>query len=328
MKTTSLIQRATRKITTNGFKELVESSIRALGRWEFARMQEKGRCSSNPYWVNIDFEALNLLGQGKLLLNNLDMGFSKEFNAYGFREPLNTYAIYKTVEKEKPTVLDIGSNLGYFCLVELQAGAKHVVAIEPVPLTFSLLSKTLCCFKNVTPVNMAISDRQETLKLYLSDMYNVTSSSIALLKNSGHKVIGETSVEATSISEMTKRYPISMLRMDVEGQEYRILANIIPDPIKIICIELHVIHPYKKTHVTKLLQNLSEQGFEVKVMIKDFPHGFFPIIKRLGLERLYKLVNTLNQKPLKPPFVKQNVDLKQLIDEIPEEWVFHLILQR
>jgi len=328
MKLSNLIRRATHKVVTDGLKELADSSFRALGRWELARIKEKKMFYSDPFWREIHYNALNLLGQEKLLLNNFDMGFSKEFSAYGFREPLNTYAIYKTVEKEKPTVLDLGSNLGYFCLVELQAGAKHVVAVEPVPLTFSLLSKTLSRFKNVTSLNMAISDKQETLKLYISNKYNVTSSSLSLLTSSGYKVIGETSVKATSISDMAKRYPINMLRMDVEGQEYRILAGNIPDQIKIICIELHVIHPYTKTHATKLLQNLNKQGFEAKVVINDFPYGYFPTINRLGLERVYKLLKILNKKPLKPPFLKQDVDLVQLIDQIPKQCCFHLILQR
>jgi len=127
---------------------------------------------------------------------------------------------------------------------------------------------------------------------------------------------------------MAKRYPINMLRMDVEGQEYSILAGNIPDQIKIIGIELHVIQPYTKTHATKLLQHLNKQGFQAKAMIKDFSYGSFPIIKRLGLERTYKLMNTLKEKPLKAPLIKQDVDLVQLTDEIPEHGVFHLILQR
>jgi FkbM family methyltransferase len=328
MKTPNLIQRAARKATTGGLKDFAESSFRAFGRWELDRTKKKKMVYSNPFWREINFNALNLRGQGKLLLNNFDRGFSMEFTAYGFREPLNTYAIYKTVEREKPTVLDLGSNLGYFCLTELQAGAKQVVAVEPVPLTFSLLSKTLRRFKNVTPLNMAISDKQGTLKLYLSNRYNVTSASRSLLTSSGYKVIGEASVEATSISDMAKRYPINMVRMDVEGQEYRILAGNIPDQIKIICIELHVIHPYTKTDATKLLQNLTEEGFEAKIMINDFPYGFFPAIKRLGLERVYKLLKILKQNPLNHPTVKQDVDVVQMMEEIPEQCSFHLILQR
>lgn len=324
----TLIRRAAHIAVTDGFKELTEASLLALGSWEFARRKEEGTLCSNPFWREIDYKALNLPGYGKLLLNPSDTGFSKEFYAYGFREPLNTFAIYKIVEKENPTILDIGSNLGYFCLVELQAGAKHVIAVEPVPLTFKFLSETLRDFKNVTPLNMAISDKRKTLKLYISNEYNVTSSSIPLITNSGRKVIGEISVEAMSISTMAKRYPISMLRMDVEGQEYSILAGNIPDQIKIICIELHVIHPYTKTHATKLLQHLNKQGFQAKIVIRDFGYGFFPIIKRLGLKRAYKLMNTLKEKPLKAPLVKQDVDLVQLIDETLEHEVFHLILQR
>ena len=175
---------------------------------------------------------------------------------------------------------------------------------------------------------MAVSDKPETLKLFISDMYNVTATSISILTNCGKKVIDETSVEAKSISELTKIYPVNMIRMDVEGHEYKILSGNVPDKIRIICMELHIIHPYKKAQAKELLQNLSQQGFKTKVMIEDFPYGFFPIIKRFGLETLYNLINILNKKNHNAPFVKTNVDLKNMLNELPEECVFHLILQR
>ena len=64
-------------------------------------------------------------------------------------------------------VLDIGGNLGYFSIIELQAGAKKVISVEPVPSTFRLLSKTLEGYKEAKPLNIAISDSKESLKLYV-----------------------------------------------------------------------------------------------------------------------------------------------------------------
>jgi hypothetical protein len=80
-------------------------------------------------WREINFKSLNLYGLAWLLLNPADTGFSREFNVYGFREPLNIFAFFYDVAKKKPVVLDVGGNLGYFALVELQAGAKKVVAV-------------------------------------------------------------------------------------------------------------------------------------------------------------------------------------------------------
>lgn len=282
----------------------------------------------SEYSRAIDFKALGLKGSAKLLLNPSDEGFSKEFYLYGFREPLNTYAIYETVRKEKSTVLDIGSNLGYFSLVELQAGAKHVISVEPVPSTFNLLSKTLKDIKNVTLLNMAISDKHETLKLYIPNEINVTSSSKSLLLNSGRKVAEEILAKAIPISTIAQQYPVSTVRMDVEGHEYRILKDNIPEQIETICIELHVIPPYTKTHATKLLQHLNSQGFQASYAVREMGHGFYPLVKHLGLKMAYRLLRSLKGKALKGPDIQRNLDLIKLADEIGEIDLLHLILQR
>jgi hypothetical protein len=50
----------------------------------------------------------------KLSLNPRDVGFSKEFSIYGFREILNSLFVYYVVRKYRPpVVMNIGANLGY-----------------------------------------------------------------------------------------------------------------------------------------------------------------------------------------------------------------------
>ena len=93
--------------------------------YKFFRAKKNKVHFAEPIWRDINFKALNLDASAKLLLNPLDEGFSKEFYLYGFREPLNTFAIFNNVTKSQPIVLDVGGNLGYFPLVELAAGARR-----------------------------------------------------------------------------------------------------------------------------------------------------------------------------------------------------------
>jgi FkbM family methyltransferase len=295
---------------------------------ELVKMRKSKVSLKGEVWKNLNFNALGLNAQAKLHLNPVDEGFSKEFYSYGFREPLNTYAMFKTIQKKKPTVLDIGSNLGYFALVELQAGAKHVIAIEPVPLTFSYLSKTLEDYKNLTILNIAVSDKNETLKLYVANEFNITSSQVTLVKSSGHNVFKEINVPAVPISSLAEEYPINMIRMDVEGHEYSLLGGDIPDQIETICLELHLVPPYGKKDVIKLFKNLDRQGFKAAMVINEMPHGFYPLIKHLGLEMTYKLVKSLKEENLSGINLRLNLNLMPLVDDIKGVGIVHLILQK
>jgi FkbM family methyltransferase len=295
---------------------------------ELVKMEKNKTSFNGEPRKNLNFDALGLNAQATLHLNPVDEGFSKEFYPYGFREPLNTYAMFKTIQKKKPTVLDIGSNLGYFALVELQAGAKHVVAIEPVPLTFSYLSKTLENYPNVTLLNVAVSDKKETLKLYVAKEFNVTSSQVTLVKNSGHDVFKEINVPAVPISDLAEEYPINMIRMDVEGHEYCLLGGDIPDQIDTICLELHLVPPYGKKDVLTLFKNLDRQGFKAAMVINEMPYGFYPLVKHLGLERTYKLVNGLKEKNMSGINLRLSMDLMTLANDVKGLGILHLILQR
>jgi FkbM family methyltransferase len=321
------VQRAINTIPLKGFRYFAQTYPNALLYKYFVAKKNKVHLTE-PIWRDLNFKALNLNGSAKLLLNPLDDGFSKEFYIYGFREPLNTFAIFNTVAKSRAVVLDIGGNLGYFPLVELKAGARKVITVEPVPSTFAFLSKTLKGFNQTELLNVAISDRQCALELYVGANLNVTSTSKSLLTSSGQILSEEICVDATTIADMADQNPITMVRMDVEGYEYRILASDIPDQIKIICVELHVIPPYDRIQAIKLLQNLSEKNFKVSVAINEMNYGYYPIIQHFGLKAAYKWAISLNSHARDCPNVQTNLSLNELSNRIPEKTVMHLLLQR
>ena len=323
----SKIRRATSTIRSKGLVYYANNYCYKLLNKTFS-FKENHMPIISPTWREVNFKALHLNASAKLLLNPLDAGFSREFNVYGFREPLNTVTIFNYVAQEKPIVLDIGGNLGYFPLVELEAGAEKVIVAEPIPSTFALLSKTLAGFKRVVLLNMAISDETGFLTLYVATERNVTSSSKSLLTSAGHIYSGEINVKADTLASLADTYLFNMIRMDVEGHEYHILSESIPDQIEAINVELHVLYPYDKSQAIKLLQNLFDHSFKVTHAIKEMGYGYYQMIQCFGLKTAYKLATSIIPHARARPWIQTNPSLDELISEIPERGQIHLLLQR
>ena len=321
------VRRAVATIRSKGIRYYSQNYIKKRLSKKFLSKMQNGRINDNT-WREINFKALNLHRQAKLLLNPLDVGFSREFNAYGFREPLNTFAFFCQVAKKKPVVLDVGGNLGYFALVELQAGAKKVIAVEPVPSTFKLLSKTLENYKAAEVLNLAISDSQEPLKLYVATKHNVTSSFKQLLVGTGHELAYEINVETNTLQNMAEIYQASMVRMDVEGHEYRILSKPVADQIDSLCIELHVLPPFNKLQAAKLIQNLNSQNFKTHVAINEINYEYYELIEKIGLKNTYKLMTTFGSKAIMQPRMQVNPSFAEVKKMIPERGQIHLLLER
>ena len=321
------VRRAIATIQTQG---LTYYSQTLLKRRLYNRfLKKKQHAKLNDYiWKEINFKALNLHGSAKIMLNPSDMGFSREFNVYGFREPLNTFAFFNDVAKKKPVVLDIGGNLGYFSLIELQAGAKKVISVEPVPSTFRLLTKTLEKYREAEPLNMAISDCKESLKLYVGIDRNVTSSFRQLFVDTNHSLAYEITARAETLQSMEEKYPITMVRMDVEGHEYRILSERIPDQIDSINIELHVLPPFNKKNAVNLLHCLYRQNFKVHTAINEMNYEYYDFVQRFGLKRGYTLARTLGSKLTVRPCIQVNPSFEEIVNKIPERGQIHLTLER
>jgi len=322
------VGRAIATIRAKGLTYYSQNYIKKRFSNKFISKMQNSKINDDT-WREINFKALNLHRSAKLLLNPSDRGFSREFNAYGFREPLNTFAFFCQVAKKKPVVLDVGGNLGYFPLVELQAGAKKVVVVEPVPSTFKLLAKTLEDYKEKTEVlNLAISDSKEPLKLYVATEHNVTSSFKQLLVNTGHELAYEIRAETNTLQSMAETYQVDMARMDVEGHEYRILSERVPDQIDSLCIELHVLPPFNKLHAIKLLQYLNSQNFNTHVAINEMNYEYYELIQIMGLKNAYKWATTFGSKSIIRPCIQVNPSFDDVVKMIPQKGQIHLLLER
>jgi len=210
-----------------------------------------------------------------MYVNPIDQGLSKDLFVYGFREPYNTVMVYSLVKRFAPVVVDIGSNIGYFPLIEFVAGAKKIVAIEPVNLNFKILrlNMKLNNLKNVHLINGAVSDKSGIAVIYVRENLNLSSLSQEHFLNK--RIVKVQKIRTYSLSEVINGYEKVMLRMDVEGHEYKILTYI-PDNVIVISMELHANKPHSFSDARELLKKLIELGFTRIFETKNISYSILP----------------------------------------------------
>jgi hypothetical protein len=131
-----------------------------------------------------------------------------------------------------------------------------------------------------------------------------------------------------TLQQVADQYPINMVRMDVEGHEYRILAKKIPDQIDCINVELHIIPPYNKDQAVGLLRNLNEQNFQASVVINKMHFGHCFLVQHARLESAYKLATMINSQARSCPQIQTNLSFDELVSWLLETCVVHLLLRR
>lgn len=175
----------------------------------------------------------------------------EEINAKGFRNPMlgrmGTYDEYvmKEIHKsygmldvEGKVVIDIGANIGCFTRWALENGAKKVIAIEPEPNNFAMLTLNNSQWDNVVCVNAAITpEPMGKIALYLSPTgKNPGNSSV-------HARRGRVGVEVNTIhveAIFTAHPDIQVAKIDCEGAEYGLMPVLTKYPLEQMALEYHI----------------------------------------------------------------------------------------
>lgn len=139
------------------------------------------------------------------------------------------------------SIVDIGANVGaaavYFASYYPHA---RVVAFEPAPDCFELLSRNTCHLSNVSAFNFGLFDQNSQASLYLGKQDSVTNSIRSSVLNTTDSVSVPLR-EAQSVFKELKLESIDVLKLDTEGCEVPILRSIaqfIPQ-IGVIYVEYH-----------------------------------------------------------------------------------------
>ncbi len=165
-----------------------------------------------------------------------DQGLSKELKLFKTHEPLAT-SVYLKELKKGMTIVDVGSNIGYYVLLT----AKHVgsggkvFAIEPNPVTFECLERNVASnrLRNVELRKVAVWD-EETM-VWFEDAPSLNSSKVVDADASFHeKTTGRLiRVQATTLDNLLENYDkVDWLRFDVEGGEFQIINGATKNPPK------------------------------------------------------------------------------------------------
>ena len=181
-------------------------------------------CSPSKYYL-----INNVAGMGiKMITFSDDFGISKELLRYKTHESASTKILRKLLSKGM-NCLDLGSNIGYYATIEskLIGNSGKVYAMEPIPRNFNLLKQNIKVnnLKNVQPFNMAASNYDGQINLYLSNKSNLCSAikTDTLLNQTITRKA--TTVDSFLETENIQPENINLLRMDVEGYETKILEG-------------------------------------------------------------------------------------------------------
>ena len=98
-------------------------------------------------------------------------------------------------------------------------------AFEPNPMAFKLLQKNIEYnkFSNIFIHQLALSDTSEEIDLFFTEE-NLVTASIDINRNSYNNTVKVNSVKLSDFFKEEKK--IDLVKLDVEGAEYRILAEL------------------------------------------------------------------------------------------------------
>lgn len=138
--------------------------------------------------------------------------------------------ISKYLEKGDVFV-DIGSNFGYYSLIAAKCvgPAGKVFAVEPTPKTFKRLIRNIALngFENITPLQNAISNKNEKMTMNISQDGKDAWNSLTKPDKEGRFVteIVDAITLDTLVIENNLSSNIKMLKIDVEGWEVELLKG-------------------------------------------------------------------------------------------------------
>ncbi len=218
--------------------------------------------------------SFDVLGSHMTVLR-VDEGVSRELAVHRIHEPLATRLLQQYL-KPGMTVVDVGSNIGYYALLEsrlVEAGGR-VIAIEPVPQNVEQLRRNVCTNgrTNIEVHHLAIADCNGTLPMYLSARSNWHS----LLPTPSSKTCMVTVSTLDSFLSHASLDSVDLIRMDVEGYEIKIIKGMRGileqfDPQLLIEIHPDVVGPSAILEYLRTLEDLNYAPRFVFEQERDYP---------------------------------------------------------
>ncbi len=173
----------------------------------------------------------------KRLIAMAPAGFQEELKRFHFRRQIKngTFVTWEPEFEELNKfigkgdwVIDIGANIGHYTnkLSEIVGEKGRIIAFEPIPATFTHLSENTqyCQYKNITLINAAASEGTASVSMTIPDfssgLKNYYQASI-----SSDADESDITVLTFSIDSMQLNHKISLIKIDAEGHEPKVLRG-------------------------------------------------------------------------------------------------------
>jgi FkbM family methyltransferase len=163
--------------------------------------------------------------------------------------------------------VDCGANVGKYTEILARKGAT-VYAFEPNPYAFGLLRERCRKFPRVHCINKGVLDETGLMKLYLRNnseedpvKYSTSSSFMTYSPNLNYQSSME--IEVIDLGDFIRSLPrrVKVLKMDIEGAEYRVLRKLIAtDTISLID------HAFVETH-ERITGEIETEAAELDALI-------------------------------------------------------------
>jgi len=216
----------------------------------------------------------------EMYLDLITPGISKTLAIYKTRED-DMIQVIKEELKAGMTVIDCGSNIGFYPLLEanILKNKGAIYAIEPDIRNYNILNKNveLCQYgTTIKPFQMAVSNENGISKMFVTKQSNLNKLSSKDDKSFSerHSVDSTVEVKTTTMDDFCNQENIipDFIRMDIEGFEVEVfqgMKNIFKTAKNgfMIFLELHP-HAYSEERsFSKELEKLFNLGYFAKILI-------------------------------------------------------------
>jgi FkbM family methyltransferase len=214
--------------------------------------QDDERLHSGATWVECDVLQVSTAGQSFRVVPSHGPGFWNLVNA-GAWEP-DTFVVLNRMLSEGVSYVDCGAWIGPTALYAACKGAR-VTAFECDPVAIQRLKENLALnldlAERVTVIDAGLSDRDGPFVLYSSSFGNSGSSVFDVVERKGQPLVFDKQVcvqglEARRVFDEGGWLsdPNALIKIDVEGAEYRILSSLGSSIEEAACNFFISFHPF------------------------------------------------------------------------------------
>lgn len=229
--------------------------------------------------LNSNYKILSsfLVPSNKIVLLDKELEYDQKFSPKLFLSAC--FELYVATERgtilnSKPTIVDIGANIGQFMYAsKLLFPKSKIVCFEPAPATFGYLKKNGRRFSNVTTKNLALGDKKGTLRFYQHKVFSVWST---LVKPDDIENYHEISTTVSTGDKELKDIPkIDLLKIDVEGFELETINGLEQtlNKTRYLLIELSIQRSFSENRSEEVLKIILKKGFKIYSIGRIFDSG-------------------------------------------------------